>query len=93
VGIKNAGVQAILAHSGASLETLSLNSLDELTQEAFNLFTDKFSGVGKDLEELDVCFVRCVNDDVVYKLSWACKELRVLKVFLHECLLMTGVWE
>ena len=82
VGIKDAGVRAILAHSGASLESLSLNSLDELTQETFNLFLDETGSVGKDLVELDVGFVRCVNDDVVYALSRSCKELRVLKVVL-----------
>ena len=79
VGIKDPGVQAILAHSGASLESLSLNSLDELTQETFKLFYDELAKVGDDLVELDVGFVRCVNDDLVYALSIACKELRVLK--------------
>jgi hypothetical protein len=83
VGIKDMGVQAILAHSGASLEILNLNSLDDLTQDTFKLFTDSECEVGNDLVELDVCFVRCVNDDVVYKLSMACKELRVLKVYGH----------
>ena len=87
IGIKDAGVQAILAHSGASLECLSLNSLDELTQESFKLFLDELGNIGNDLVELDVGFVRCVNDDLVYELSNACKELRVLKVFLsdYEC--------
>jgi DNA repair protein RAD7 len=94
VGIKDAGVQAILAHSGASLEWLSLNSLDELTQETFKLFLDELGNIGKGLVELDVGFVRCVNDDLVYGLSNACKELRVLKVFpLGLRLLILGVWK
>lgn len=80
VGIKDAGVQAALAHSGASLEVLSLNSLDELTQETFKLFMDEETQVGSDLVELDVCFVRCVNDDIVNQLSRACKDLRCIKV-------------
>ena len=80
VGIKDGGVQAILAHSGGSLESLSLNSLDELTQETFKLFLEEFGNVGKELVELDVGFVRCVNDGLVHKLSNACKELRVLRV-------------
>jgi hypothetical protein len=80
VGIKDGGVQAILAHSGGSLESLSLNSLDELTQDTFKLFLEEFGNVGKELVELDVGFVRCVNDGLVNKLSNACKELRVLKV-------------
>lgn len=93
VGIKDAGVQAILGHSGAHLEWLSLNSLDELTQETFKLFLDEFGNIGHDLVELDIGFVRCVNDDLVYKLSNACKELRVLKVFPSLRVLMIGVWK
>ena len=81
VGVKDAGVQAILGHSGASLESLSLNSLDELTQETFKMFSDELGNIGNDLVELDVGFVRCVNDDLVYELSNACRELRILKVF------------
>lgn len=80
VGIKDAGIQAALAHSGASLEILSLNSLDELTQETFRLFMDEETRVGSDLVELDVSFVRCVNDDIVGRLSRACKDLRFIKV-------------
>jgi DNA repair protein RAD7 len=80
VGIKDAGVQAILAHSGASLEILNLNSLDELTQDTFSLFTEEENEVGNDLVDLDVGFVRCVSDDVVYKLTRACKDLRTLRV-------------
>jgi DNA repair protein RAD7 len=80
VGIKDAGIQAALAHSGASLEILSLNSLDELTQETFRLFMDEETRVGSDLVELDVSFVRCVNDDIVGRLSRACKDLRYIKV-------------
>jgi len=94
VGIKDAGVQAILAHSGAALEWLSLNSLDELTQETFKLFLDELGNIGNGLVELDVGFVRCVNDDLVYELSNACKELRVLKVLpLGLRLLILGVWK
>ena len=94
VGIKDAGVQAILAHSGAALEWLSLNSLDELTQETFKLFLDELGNVGNGVVELDVGFVRCVNDDLVYELSNACKELRVLKVLpLGLRLLILGVWK
>jgi DNA repair protein RAD7 len=94
VGIKDAGVQAALAHSGASLETLSLNSLDELTQETFKLFMDEETRVGNDLVELDVCFVRCVNDDIVNRLSRACKDLRYIKVSNpREMWLMVGIWE
>jgi hypothetical protein len=32
------------------------------------------------LVEMDVGFVRCVNDELVSRLSRACKELRFLKV-------------
>ena len=84
VGIKDAGVQAILAHSGASLEVLSLNSLDELTQETFDLFIDEERDVGNDLVKLDVGFVRCVNDELVAKLSRACKDLRILRVLFSK---------
>jgi len=80
VGIKDAGVKAILDHSGASLEVLSLNSLDELTQETLELFIDEERYVVNDLVEMDVGFVRCVNDELISRLSRACKELRVLKV-------------
>jgi len=80
VGIKDSGVQAVLHHSGASLEILSLNSLDELTQETFKLFIDEENNIGHELVDLDVGFVRCINDDVVYALSRACKELRIIKV-------------
>ena len=80
VGIKDSGVQAALAHSGASLEVLNLNSLDELTQETFKLFLNEQSQVGRDLVELDVSFVRCVNDDIVNQLSRACNDLRYMKV-------------
>jgi DNA repair protein RAD7 len=87
VGIRDPGVQAILAHSGTTLEILNLNSLDELTQETFKLLTEGESDIGCELVELDVGFVRCVSDDVVYALSRACKELRVLKVvkFYEHC--------
>jgi DNA repair protein RAD7 len=81
VRIKDAGVQAMLTHSGTSLESLSLNSLDELTQDTFKLFNDSLTTVGDSLVELDVGFVRCVNDELVYMISRACKELRVIKVF------------
>ena len=79
VGIKDAGVKTILAHSGASLEVLSLNSLDELTQETFDLFINEELNVGNELVEFDVGFVRCVSDELVSKLTRACKELRVLR--------------
>ena len=93
VGIKDAGVQAILAHSGASLETLSLNSLDYLTRDTFKLFVDEESNVGGELVELDVGFVRCVNDDVILGLSRCCKVLRSLKVWTWSVeVLMIGVW-
>lgn len=82
VGIKDDSVKAILAHSGASLEVLSLNSLDELTQETFDLFIDEERDVGNDLVELDVGFVRCVSDELVSKLSRNCKDLKFLKVCL-----------
>jgi len=80
VGIKDAGIQAVLAHSGATLEILNLNSLDELTQETFKLFLNEETRVGCDLVELDVSFVRCINDELVNQLSIACKELRYIKV-------------
>lgn len=80
VGIKDGGVQAILSHSGASLEILNLNSLDELTQETINLFMDEENNIGGGLVDLDVGFVRCINDDIVYALSRSCKDLRTLKV-------------
>lgn len=94
VGIKDAGVQAVLTHSGASLEILSLNSLDELTQETFKLFMDEETRVGSDLVELDVSFVRCVNDDIVGQLSRACKDLRYIKVCSSwDGELTLGIWE
>jgi len=80
MGIKDTGVQAILAHSGVTLQFLSLNSLDELTQETFKLLMDPKSNIGDELVEMDVGFVRCVNDDVIVGLSDACRALRTLKV-------------
>ena len=80
VGVKDGGVQAILSHSGASLEILNLNSLDELTQETIKLFMDEENNIGNELVDLDVGFVRCINDDIIYALSRSCKDLRTLKV-------------
>lgn len=82
VGLRDAGVQAALAHSGSTLEFLSLNSLDELTQETFKLFEERV--IGSELVELDVGFVRCVSDDVVYAISRACRELRTVKVLTRD---------
>jgi len=80
VGVKDAGVQAVLVHSGASLESLNLNSLDELTQETLSAFWDEEGNVGDELVELDLGFVRCVSDDVIRALSMGCRELKILKV-------------
>ena len=80
VGVKDAGVQALLVHSGASLESLNLNSLDELTQETLSAFWDEEGNVGNELIELDLGFVRCINDDVIRALSMGCRDLKILKV-------------
>ena len=73
-------MQALLVHSGASLESLNLNSLDELTQETLSAFWDEEGNVGHELVELDLGFVRCINDDVIRALSMGCKDLKILKV-------------
>jgi DNA repair protein RAD7 len=93
VGIKDSGVQAILTHSGASLEVLSLNSLDELTQDTFDVFLSGENNVGRELVELDVGFVRCVNDFIVLGLSTGCKSLRTLTVTNRWGALTVGVRE
>jgi hypothetical protein len=40
--------------------------------------------------ELDVSFVRCINDDLVNRLSIACKELRYIKVCGLREMRLTG---
>jgi hypothetical protein len=82
-----------LTHSGSSLESLNLNSLDELTQETLTCLWDEESSVGRELVELDLGFVRCVNDDVVKAISLTCKELRFLKVRSELLVVLTlGLW-
>ena len=65
-----------------------------MTQETFKLFMDEETRVGNDLVELDVSFVRCVNDDIVGQLSKACKDLRYIKVCgSWDGELTLGIWE
>jgi DNA repair protein RAD7 len=79
IQIKNTGLEAMLIHSGRTLQRLSVNSLEELTAEVFDMLGAHKIGVC--LVDLDVGFIRCVTDAVVAKISIACPELRVLKVF------------
>lgn len=72
---------ALLAHSGSNLEILNLNSCGKLTEQGLQSFLVKNGDRMKRLEEIDLGFVRAVDDMVVEGLVKRCEDLRIVKVW------------
>lgn len=62
--VSDAALRALLAHSGKRLEVLNLNSCGELTEDSLRYLTDTLQSKNR-LEEVDLGFVRSVNDSIV----------------------------
>ncbi|CCG83689.1 protein of unknown function [Taphrina deformans PYCC 5710] len=77
--VHDKGVAAILAHSGANLRRINLNSLDELTHEGILRISE--SNVIPQCEVLDVSWIRAVDDLVLRRLLANAKALKKLLVW------------
>ncbi|RPB28811.1 RNI-like protein [Terfezia boudieri ATCC MYA-4762] len=73
------GIEAILEHSGRTLEVLNLNSCP-LQPDAWDFWWHGGTKLER-LRSLDIGFVRSVNDAVVEKLCEVCPDLGELKVW------------
>lgn len=72
------GIQALLEHSGKTIEELNINGCP-LKQDTWDFWWQRTMKLEK-LRSLDIGFVRSVNDDVVEKLCEVCPSLGELKV-------------
>jgi hypothetical protein len=70
---------ALLAHSGKCLEVLNLNSCGELTEDSLRHLIDTLRGTNR-LEEVDLGFIRSVDDSVVEGIT-ATSEVKLVKVW------------
>ncbi|KAI9140510.1 hypothetical protein BKA69DRAFT_506123 [Paraphysoderma sedebokerense] len=82
-----------LTFTGSSLQILNLNSLDSLSPDIFVTILEHCRNV----EEMDICWVRCVDDVVMENLLTGLKLLRVVKIFgchkVTECVVKkAGGW-
>lgn len=81
INFSDDALSALLTHSGSNLENLNLNSCGKLTEEGLQtLLVKGVEKMGK-LEEIDLGFVRSVDDGVVEGLARRCADLRVVKVW------------
>lgn len=77
--LTDGALAALLAHSGANLRSLNLNSLDEVTNEGILKITE--ANAIPLCETLDVSWVRAVDDLVIRRLLENAKMLRKLLVW------------
>lgn len=85
--LSDEALDAIISHSGVSLKSLNLNSLDELTHEGILRITQ--TNALPVCESLDVSWIRAMDDTVLRRLLENAKALRKLLVWgnnrITEC--------
>lgn len=74
-------LDSLIRHSGGTLEVLNLNSCGKLTQGGLHAFLVAQGDDLRRLEEIDLGFVRNVDDTIVEGLAKKCSNLRVVKVW------------
>ncbi|KAJ7451824.1 RNI-like protein [Mycena galericulata] len=80
-----AALEAVVAHSGASLQELNINGWKDAEEPALSALANS-----RDLRKLDVGWCRSVDDFVVKKLLEGCRALVELKVW--GCNRVEGKW-
>ncbi|KAJ6594413.1 hypothetical protein B0H19DRAFT_1095404 [Mycena capillaripes] len=78
-------LEAIVAHSGKTLQELNINGWKDVGEAAVNQLANS-----RDLKKLDVGWCRSVDDWVVKKLLEGCRSLAELKVW--GCNRVEGKW-
>lgn len=80
IGLCSSGFEALMAHSGASLKLLKIQSCRHISKDAFERV---FGGEKRyeELREMDVSFCQSVDDFVVGYIFRSCPNLYQLKVF------------
>lgn len=81
INFSDGALASLLRHSGGTLEILNLNSCGKLTQQGLQALLVKEGDCMKRLEDIDLGFVRDVDDTVVEELARKCANLRVVKVW------------
>lgn len=81
INFSDDALASLLRHSGGTLEVLNLNSCGKLTQAGLQALCVKGGDCMKRLEDIDLGFVRDVDDMVVEGLAKRCANLRVVKVW------------
>ncbi|KAI1135094.1 RNI-like protein [Hypoxylon sp. FL0543] len=80
VGLCSNGFEAMMVHSGASLQKLNLHGCRHISREAF----ERIFSVGQvypSLEDLEISFCEQVTDFIVGSIFRCCPKLRRLNVF------------
>jgi DNA repair protein RAD7 len=79
-GLGSAGFEALMAHSGETLEYLDVHSCRHISQEAFeNVFAEDKNYLK--LESMDASFCHGVSDFVVGSIFRSCPNIKTLSVF------------
>lgn len=81
INFSDDALASLLHHSGGTLEILNLNSCGKLTQEGLQAFLVKEGECMKRLEDIDLGFIREVDDMVIEGLAKRCANLRLVKVW------------
>lgn len=81
INFSDGALASLLRHSGSTLETLNLNSCGKLTQQGLQALFVKEGDCMKRLEDIDLGFVRDVDDTAVEELAKRCANLKVVKVW------------
>lgn len=92
IALGDNAVNLIVEHSGATLRTLNLNSLAEISLETIESAAKRLPG----LEELDIGFCRGINDRSVELLSENCGLLHKIEVYgnpgvTQQCKIREGI--
>lgn len=81
INFSDDNLASLLRHSGGTLEILNLNSCGKLTYAGLQAFLVKEGDCMKKLEDIDLGFIRQVDDMIVEGLAKRCANLRVVKVW------------
>lgn len=81
INFSDGALASLLRHSGGTLEMLNLNSCGKMTQQGLQALLAKEGDCMKRLEDIDLGFVREVDDMLVEGLARRCANLRVVKVW------------
>eukprot|EP00842_Homolaphlyctis_polyrhiza_P006745 jgi/Hompol1/7071/HPOL_005175-RA len=90
--LNDAVIHAVCNQIGHTLQHLSINGLDEITENAVKDLAQKCT---PRLITLDISWIRCINDDVFVKMVQSASSLKRIKVFGCHALsrgVMEVVW-